>query len=179
MTDINLQSSWPSYQSHRQVYCLHSSARSIHKIRNIHLSSYNWCNLHRSTRSVHNSRKKQFYTLPCLQEQVFLRLFTHCDSCAMLYSHDHAKLHIDHWFHATKARCAICQWFYLLQVPSTDITTGRVTLQENKMVPLTGKAEFANTVLSQASAHSQANAHLQFWQFCGFSRSSMCNRPPC
>ena len=52
-----------------------------------------------------------------------------------------------------------CQWFYLLQVPSTDITTGRVTLQENKMVPLTGKAEFANAVLSQASAHSQANAH--------------------
>ena len=33
MTEINLQPSWPSYQSHKQMYCCHSSARSIHNFR--------------------------------------------------------------------------------------------------------------------------------------------------
>ena len=35
MTEANLdlQPSWPSYQSHEQVYCLHSSARSVHNFR--------------------------------------------------------------------------------------------------------------------------------------------------
>ena len=30
MTEANLQPSWLSYQSHKQVYCLHSLAKSVH-----------------------------------------------------------------------------------------------------------------------------------------------------
>ena len=35
MTEANLdlQPSWPSCQSHKQVYCLHSWARSVHNFR--------------------------------------------------------------------------------------------------------------------------------------------------
>ena len=33
MTEANLQTLWPSYQSQEQVYCLHSSARSVHNSR--------------------------------------------------------------------------------------------------------------------------------------------------
>ena len=35
-----IQPSWPSNQSHEHVYCLHSSARSVHNFRKrvIHLS---------------------------------------------------------------------------------------------------------------------------------------------
>ena len=33
MTEAILQTSWPSYQYHKQVYCLHSSAKSVHNCR--------------------------------------------------------------------------------------------------------------------------------------------------
>ena len=40
MTQANLQTLWASYQSHKQVYCLHSSVRSVHNSRKKkHLSS--------------------------------------------------------------------------------------------------------------------------------------------
>ena len=42
MTEANLdlQPSWPSYQSHEQVYCLHSSARSVHNFGKKQLYTY-------------------------------------------------------------------------------------------------------------------------------------------
>ena len=39
MTEANLDLQ-PSYQSHEQVYCLHSSARSVHNFRNKQLYIY-------------------------------------------------------------------------------------------------------------------------------------------
>ena len=89
---MNLQPSWPSYQPPKQVYRLHSLGKICAQFREktaIHLSSYAWCNIHRSQsstkasftltqvvkdtwyclhqfqslmRSVHNSRKNQLYT---------------------------------------------------------------------------------------------------------------------
>ena len=42
MTEANLdlQPSWPSYQSHEQVYCLHSSAKSVRNFREKQLYTY-------------------------------------------------------------------------------------------------------------------------------------------
>ena len=42
MTEANLdlQPSWLSYQSHKQVYCLHSSAKSVHNFRKNQLYTY-------------------------------------------------------------------------------------------------------------------------------------------
>ena len=42
MTEANLdlQLLWPSYQSQELVYCLHSSARSVHNSRNKQLHVY-------------------------------------------------------------------------------------------------------------------------------------------
>ena len=59
MTEANLdhQPSWPSYQSHEQVYCLYCSARSVHNFRKKQL----YTPLPSSTRYVPNSRKRQLY----------------------------------------------------------------------------------------------------------------------
>ena len=69
MTEANLdlQPSWPSYQSHEQLCCLHSSARSVHNFRK--KQSYTYLGTLGATSSVaeltgyvHNSRKSQLYT---------------------------------------------------------------------------------------------------------------------
>ena len=38
--NLDIQHLWPSYQSHEQVYCLHSSARSVHNFRKKKLYTY-------------------------------------------------------------------------------------------------------------------------------------------
>ena len=46
---MNLQPSWPSYQPHKQVYCLHSLGKICAQFQEktaMHLSSYAWCNIH-------------------------------------------------------------------------------------------------------------------------------------
>ena len=73
MTEANLdlQSSWLSYQSQKQVYCLHSSVRSVHNSRKTSctltwVAQDNWHCLHQlqsATRSVHNIQGKPSYTL--------------------------------------------------------------------------------------------------------------------
>ena len=40
MTEANLQPSWPFYESHKQVYCLHSLAKSVHDSRKKQLYTY-------------------------------------------------------------------------------------------------------------------------------------------
>ena len=37
---LDLQPSWPSYQSHEQMYCLHILARSVHHFRKKQLYTY-------------------------------------------------------------------------------------------------------------------------------------------
>ena len=49
MTEAKLQPLWSSYQSHKQVYCFHSSAKP-----------------------VHNSRKKQLYTYLAMLGATFI-----------------------------------------------------------------------------------------------------------
>ena len=64
MTEANLQTLWPPYQSHKQMYCQRILCTIPGKIA-IHLPSYAWCNLHwlqSSTRYVRNWGKAQLYT---------------------------------------------------------------------------------------------------------------------
>ena len=105
---MNLQPSWPSYQPHKQVYCLHSLGKICAQFQEktaMHLSSYAWCNIHWSQsltnfsftltqvakdtwcclhrfpslmRSVHNSRKNQLYTYKACKST--LSHSTHCGS---------------------------------------------------------------------------------------------------
>ena len=79
MTEANLdlQPSWPSYESHKQVYYLHSSARSVHNSdykAGLHVFTY--CD------SAHKSKKKTAIHLLNLQLTAGLRIFMYCDSSA-------------------------------------------------------------------------------------------------
>ena len=74
--NLNLQSSWPSYQSHEQVYCLHSLAKSVHNFRKNELTySYAWCNLiRRRVRqgiTMHTIRGKASCTLTYLAQDTW------------------------------------------------------------------------------------------------------------
>ena len=86
MTEANLdlQPSLPSYQSHEQVYCLLSSARSVHNFtkNQIHTRSYAWYSLicHQVSQGMYTILGKASYKLIRLVKAPFGFPHTYCNS---------------------------------------------------------------------------------------------------